>query len=183
MPGWTKPSTVAWFCTHRHHPANGDEYYQFSYLFRYTIDLPNGTKSIKLPDNAKVRIFAITAVQNDTNRAVALQPLSDTLKDHVAGDAPRFRSRTSPITAEPSRSTRRSTGKTATCTTPLTAARPPSNRRSTPNRSRSARRPRSRPSRSSHQAKPRKCWIRRSRRPSRSDRSGRLNATARTCEE
>ena len=31
--GFIKRDTIAWFCTHRHHPKRGNEAYRFSYLF------------------------------------------------------------------------------------------------------------------------------------------------------
>jgi alpha-mannosidase len=88
VPGFVKPATVAWFATHRHHPTNGNEYYQFSYLYKYAIDLPPGTTSIKLPQNDRVKILAMTFVKNDHNQAVPLKPLHDTLKDHTATARP-----------------------------------------------------------------------------------------------
>lgn len=88
VPGYVKPATVAWFCTHRHHPKLGNEQYQFSYLFKYPIDLPAGARSIKLPDNDHVRIFAMTLVKNDHAIATPLHPLSDTLKDHTPEGTP-----------------------------------------------------------------------------------------------
>ena len=87
VPGFVKPASVAWFATHRHHPTNGNEPYQFSYLFEYPVDLPSGTTSIKLPENDHVKVFAISVVKNDPNR-VPLQPLHDSLADHVANDTP-----------------------------------------------------------------------------------------------
>lgn len=86
-PGYVKQDPVAWFCSH-HHNEQGDVYYQYCYLFKYTLNLPAGAKFIKLPDNFQVKVFAATAAKVGPARAVAAAPLFDTLKDHIQ-DAPR----------------------------------------------------------------------------------------------
>ncbi|MBC8108451.1 MAG: chitobiase/beta-hexosaminidase C-terminal domain-containing protein, partial [Anaerolineae bacterium] len=79
-PGYVKRDTVAWFCSHRHHPQDGNEFYQYSYLFKYGFDIPSGATSITLPDNDKVRVFAITVASGTTDATIAAHPLYDTLK-------------------------------------------------------------------------------------------------------
>jgi alpha-mannosidase len=81
-PGFIRPDSVAWFCSH-HHTAKQDEQYKYCYLFRYGFDVPQGAKSIKLPNAPGVRLFALTAVRNTHDHAVAAAPLRDTLADHV----------------------------------------------------------------------------------------------------
>jgi alpha-mannosidase len=81
VPGYVKRDPVAWFCSHRHHPAAGDEHYQYSYLFKYGFDLPGGAVSIRLPDNPNIRVFAITVAKNANDAARAARPLYDTLED------------------------------------------------------------------------------------------------------
>ncbi|MGC2257484.1 MAG: alpha-mannosidase, partial [Candidatus Sulfotelmatobacter sp.] len=77
-PGYIKRADVAWYCSHHHNAAGENVAYRYSYLFAYPIDLPDGTKSIKLPDNDKIRILAISAAQ--TNPDVRpVQPLYDVL--------------------------------------------------------------------------------------------------------
>src|SRR5581483_6658258 len=88
MPGFVKPAEVAWFATHRHHPTIGNEPYRFSYIFKYALDLPGGAGDIKLPENDKVKIFAISLVKNDHNLAKPIRPLHDTLEDHVPTGKP-----------------------------------------------------------------------------------------------
>src|SRR5439155_16900236 len=56
--------------------------------FKYALDLPAGAISIKLPENDRVKIFAVTLVKNDHNVATPLKPLSDTLDDHQAEGKP-----------------------------------------------------------------------------------------------
>ena len=41
-----------------------------------------------MPNNDRVKIFALTLVKNDHNRAVPAQPLHDTLEDHVPSGKP-----------------------------------------------------------------------------------------------
>jgi alpha-mannosidase len=65
-PAFVKRDEIAWIGTHRHDPA-GDEPYVSSYVFAYAFDLPSGVKDIRLPNDARVRILAITAT-NDPAR-------------------------------------------------------------------------------------------------------------------
>ena len=77
--GFVKPATLAWYVSH-HHTADGlNEPYQYSYLFAYTIDIPAGTRSLTLPDNDKIRIFAISVAHDDPSLKAAT-PLYDTLQ-------------------------------------------------------------------------------------------------------
>ncbi len=76
--GYIKRAPLAWYCDH-HHTADGkNASYEYSYLFGYAIDLPAGAKTIKLPQNDKVRILAIS-VAEDNPQVHAAQPLYDVL--------------------------------------------------------------------------------------------------------
>jgi alpha-mannosidase len=76
--GFIKRANLAWYCTHHHDSDGKNVTYRYSYLFGYPIDLPQGTKSIKLPQNDKIRILAISAAEE--NPAVKpTQPLYDVL--------------------------------------------------------------------------------------------------------
>jgi alpha-mannosidase len=68
-PAFVKRDEIAWIGTHRHDP-NGDEPYVSSYVFAYGFDLPAGTREIRLPNESRLRILAVTA----TNDPVALTP-------------------------------------------------------------------------------------------------------------
>jgi alpha-mannosidase len=76
--GFIKPANIGWYVSH-HHTADGlNEPYQYSYLFVYPLDVPSGTKTLKLPDNGKIRILAISAAKENPVVSAA-QPLYDTL--------------------------------------------------------------------------------------------------------
>ena len=77
-PGYIKRADVAWYCTHHHNAAGENVAYRYSYLFAYPMDLPDGTKSIKLPENDKIRILAISVAQENPDVKPA-QPLYDVL--------------------------------------------------------------------------------------------------------
>jgi len=77
-PGYIKRADLAWYCSHHHNAAGENVSYHYSYLFAYPIDLPEGAKTITLPDNDKIRILAISVA--DENAAVTpAQPLYDVL--------------------------------------------------------------------------------------------------------
>jgi alpha-mannosidase len=77
-PGYIKRADLAWYCSH-HHNAKGENVpYGYSYLFAYPIDLPAGAKTIRLPDNDKIRVLAISVAAEDPEVKPA-QPLYDVL--------------------------------------------------------------------------------------------------------
>ena len=73
-----KTAEVGWYASHHHNAKGWNEPYQYSYLFAYLIPLPPGTKTLKLPKNDKVRVFAISVAQ-DTANVIPAQSLYDTL--------------------------------------------------------------------------------------------------------
>jgi alpha-mannosidase len=77
---FSKTDNIAWYASHRH-SANANDAYQYSYLYKYEFNLPKGTKSITLPNNSGIKIFAITAAKNVNEDIVPLQPLYDDFKD------------------------------------------------------------------------------------------------------
>ncbi|MFI5178761.1 MAG: hypothetical protein ACHQO8_09360 [Vicinamibacterales bacterium] len=72
-PAFVKRDEVAWIATHRHDP-NGNEPYVSAYVFKYGFDLPAGTHEIKLPNDSRVRIFAISVV-DEANAVTPAGPL------------------------------------------------------------------------------------------------------------
>jgi alpha-mannosidase len=77
-PGYIKRADLAWYCSHHHSAAGENVSYRYSYLFAYPIDLPAGTNSIKLPDDDKIRILAMS-VADETPEVKPAQPLYDVL--------------------------------------------------------------------------------------------------------
>lgn len=66
--GFMKEAEIAYVGSHRHAP-NGDLPYEFTYMFKFGIDIPKGATSIILPQNEKIVLFAATLVQ-ETNAPV-----------------------------------------------------------------------------------------------------------------
>ena len=77
-PGFIKRAALAWYCSHHHNAAGENVPYRYSYLFAYPIDLPAGTKNIKLPSNDKIRILAMS-VADENRKTKPVQPLYDVL--------------------------------------------------------------------------------------------------------
>ncbi|MBN9502258.1 MAG: hypothetical protein BGO01_16985 [Armatimonadetes bacterium 55-13] len=86
-PGYVKDGEVAWYASH-HHNSTGNTFYEYSYLFKYGFDVPKGATSITLPNDARIRVFAISAAKNTHDSAKAVEPLFDDLKAHKASGAP-----------------------------------------------------------------------------------------------
>jgi hypothetical protein len=73
-----KEAPIAWFASHRHDAAGANEIYNYAYLFAYALDIPAGATTLKLPDNDKVRILAVT-VSKEGGAVTPAQPLYDKL--------------------------------------------------------------------------------------------------------
>lgn len=74
-PAYIKRDKLAWVGTHTHGADDIDKPYEFCYIYRYTIDLPSGARTLTLPDNPAIRVFAVTAGLNwndDTKASKAL---------------------------------------------------------------------------------------------------------------
>ena len=57
VPGYLKHDRVGCYTTHMHSAA-GNEPYAFGYMFLYRVPLLPETKRLRLPDDARVRIYA-----------------------------------------------------------------------------------------------------------------------------
>jgi len=77
-----KHDNIAWFASHYHfgYPTR-NEPYTYSYIFKYEISLPANAGSITLPDNAKIKIFALTTAKKEGDDIQILQPLTDDFSD------------------------------------------------------------------------------------------------------
>lgn len=87
-PAFIKRADLAWYCSHHHDAAGKNIPYSYSYLFAYAIDLPAGAKTLRLPNNDKIRLLALS-VANEQAEAKPAQPLYDVLPSPNAG-APDF---------------------------------------------------------------------------------------------
>jgi alpha-mannosidase len=76
--GYIKRADLAWYCSHHHNAAGENVPYSYSYLFAYSINLPAGVKTIKLPENDQIRIMAIS-VAGENAEVKPVQPLYDVL--------------------------------------------------------------------------------------------------------
>lgn len=74
---------IAWFASHRHkgYPT-ANETYQYSYIYKYELNLPPHTTSIRLPNSSKIRIFAITVAKQPGDILQFSQPLYDNFKSN-----------------------------------------------------------------------------------------------------
>lgn len=75
--GYLKDAEVAYTGTHRHSTV-GDHAYEFTYMFKFAIDIPAGTTEVVLPDNKNIVIFAATLVEEPYAPAKALSTLFHT---------------------------------------------------------------------------------------------------------
>ena len=78
---FSKRDNIAWYVSHRHSPKANDSY-QYSYIYKYEFNMPKGTKSVTLPQNDKIKVFAITVAKNTNDDITPLQPLYDDFKNN-----------------------------------------------------------------------------------------------------
>jgi alpha-mannosidase len=79
QPAFIRNQRIAWVASHHHRPA-GDALYEYSYLFSYRIEIPEGATNITLPDSRFVRIVAMSV--GDEGNAFSLQsPFDDLYRD------------------------------------------------------------------------------------------------------
>jgi alpha-mannosidase len=83
-PAYIKRAELAWYCSHHHNAAGQNVPYGYSYLFAYTIELPEDAKTLRLPDNNRIRVLAIS-VAEDNAGLTPVQPLYDELASPSAG--------------------------------------------------------------------------------------------------
>lgn len=76
-PGYMSQAEVAYVGTHRH-SSEGDQPYEFTYMFKYAIDIPAKATEVILPNNPDVVIFAATLAKEDYAPAQALSTLFGT---------------------------------------------------------------------------------------------------------
>lgn len=86
-PGYIKPANVAWYVSHIHTPEGLNQPYQYSYLFAYAIPVDGSDRNLKLPNNEKIRILAISTAEENPQLTPAT-PLFDTLKRTEPEGAP-----------------------------------------------------------------------------------------------
>jgi alpha-mannosidase len=86
--GYIKRAPIAWFATHRHDPRKGNEAYRFSYLFSLRVPVPKNVEAITLPDDPRIKVFAMTAAW-DGDRVV--RPAAPLLDDFAGRKAPELR--------------------------------------------------------------------------------------------
>ncbi|MCL2650962.1 MAG: glycosyl hydrolase-related protein [Candidatus Azobacteroides sp.] len=66
--GFFKPAEVAFIGTHRHNgTTNTDAPYEFTYMFKYCIDIPKNAKQLVLPNDSKILLFAASLAANDND--------------------------------------------------------------------------------------------------------------------
>jgi alpha-mannosidase len=80
-PAFIRDQRIAWAASHHHRPA-GDALYEYSYLFSYRLEIPDGATSITLPNSRFVRIVAMSV--GDEGNAIPLQsPFEDLHRDEA----------------------------------------------------------------------------------------------------
>lgn len=85
--GFLKDAEIAFVGTHRH-SSKKDEAYEFTYMFKFGLDIPQGATTVTLPDNPNLVLFAATLVKEKYPAVSPASPLFRTaLKADKEGEA------------------------------------------------------------------------------------------------
>ncbi len=80
---YLKKDNIAWFASHHHFAyPSANVPYEYSYIFKYEIDIDENTDKITLPDNSEIRIFAVTLAKDTGDDIQLLQELSDDFSEN-----------------------------------------------------------------------------------------------------
>ncbi|HNW72452.1 MAG: glycoside hydrolase family 38 C-terminal domain-containing protein [Bacteroidales bacterium] len=74
--GYIKRDQVGWFATHLSRDTVNLAH-RYGYLYKYSLEAGPASKTLQLPDNPAIRIFAITASDHPYDQVVPVQPLYD----------------------------------------------------------------------------------------------------------
>ena len=83
VPGYIKSGEVAHYISHRHKAGQGNTFYDYCYVYKLDLPVPEGATRLTLPSDKNVAVFAVTAVSNRNDFASAANPLFDTLEGHT----------------------------------------------------------------------------------------------------
>ena len=89
IPGFVIPTNVAFFTTHRHLSDGRDDPYHYTYLHKVMLTVPRGARTLVVPFDTRIRIFALTAANNENDATVPASLLFDTLNS-INADYGRF---------------------------------------------------------------------------------------------
>lgn len=82
VPGYIHRDPIAWFATHHHDPQEGDQPYQFSYLFRYDLPRAKDATILQLPTDPRIKIVAMSTRSDAyAPRVTPAAPLYDDFSD------------------------------------------------------------------------------------------------------
>ena len=73
-PAFLREGRPAWWSSH-HHAKGQDAIYEYAYLFLVPMDMPAGARTLTLPQDPSVKIFAATAAARDNGGVRPLNPL------------------------------------------------------------------------------------------------------------
>ncbi|MFQ5350639.1 MAG: glycoside hydrolase family 38 C-terminal domain-containing protein, partial [Thermoanaerobaculia bacterium] len=76
-PGQLKRHRVAFYASHGHDGQGADEPYAFRYLFRYALPLTASCRVLRLPDEPRIRLFAMAVASGGPGAAVPATLLYD----------------------------------------------------------------------------------------------------------
>jgi alpha-mannosidase len=83
-PAYINHQQVGWFGTHRHTAKGENEAYRFTYLYLIRLNIPSGARTLTLPPEPRLRLFAATVANANQDQVRAAQPLYDVTNSTLA---------------------------------------------------------------------------------------------------
>ncbi len=74
-PAYLKEAEVAWIGTHRHDAQGRNEAYAFTHVFRVSLALPKGARTLTLPEDDGVRLLGASLLRQDNGGVRPVTPL------------------------------------------------------------------------------------------------------------
>lgn len=79
-PGYIKTAQVAWYADHKRLASGESDPYAFCYLYKYAIAIPDDARTLTLPGDPRIRLFAASVSQNPNDDATLASPVIDPIK-------------------------------------------------------------------------------------------------------
>ena len=96
--GYIKDAALGYVADHKHSAAKGNDSYNFAYLYKIRLDIPKNARTLVLPKDAAIAVFAATLTDNanyDTKAAAEMRALPYTTQkvNYVSDPMPFYRER------------------------------------------------------------------------------------------
>ena len=73
--GYLKEGSFGYIANHKHSERKGNDSYNFAYLYKVCLDIPEDARTLELPKDAGIAVFAATLANDPNHDTVAASPM------------------------------------------------------------------------------------------------------------